>query len=141
MDWNEKFTAASQPALEQIGEFIGNPLWEDLCGYIENTYGVTPRMDYSSCTMQPGWNIKYRKGGKAVCTLYPADGFFTCMVSIGARAATEAELFLTACTPYIRALYEKSAPFNGGRWLMIDVTDGDILADTKELIRIRMSVK
>ena len=141
MDWNEKYTASRQPTMEQIREFIGIPMWDDLCRFIENTYGADPILAYSSCTMQPGWNIKYRKSSKPICTLYPVNGFFICMVSIGARAATEAELFLPACTPYVQSLNKNCAPFNGSRWLMINVTDELILADAMELIRIRMSVK
>ncbi|WP_320920928.1 DUF3788 family protein [Eisenbergiella porci] len=32
-------------------------------------------------------------------------------------------------------------PQNGGRWLMIEVTDGSILEDVKKLIDVRMGRK
>ncbi|HBB28593.1 MAG TPA: hypothetical protein DC000_04975, partial [Clostridiales bacterium] len=34
-------------------------------------------------------------------------------------------------------IYKQSKPFNGGRWLMIDVKTPEILNDVKELICIR----
>ncbi|WP_346940271.1 DUF3788 family protein [uncultured Clostridium sp.] len=34
-------------------------------------------------------------------------------------------------------MYESARPFNGGRWLMIDVTSEQILEDIKKLILIR----
>ena len=41
----------------------------------------------------------------------------------------------------IRDRYHDTAPFNGGRWMMIEVRDGDVLEDVKELIGIRMRKK
>ena len=40
--------------------------------------------------------------------------------------------------PYINELYDRSALFNGTKWLMIEVTDEDIFADVKELIKLKM---
>ena len=91
--------------------------------------------------MQGGWNVKYKKGSRAVCTLYPEEGYFICMVSVGAKEAPEAELALNGCTAYVRQLYQDTAPFNGGRWMMMEVRDGDVLEDVKELIGIRMRKK
>ena len=35
----------------------------------------------------------------------------------------------------------KRQPFNGGRWMMIEVRNGEVLEDVKELIGIRMRKK
>lgn len=32
---------------------------------IEKTYQVRPKMTYSKCFAQPGWNVKYQKSGKS----------------------------------------------------------------------------
>ena len=63
------------------------------------------------------------------------------MVSVGAKEAPEAELALNGCTAYVRQLYQDTAPFNGGRWMMIEVRNGEVLEDVKELIGIRMRKK
>ena len=141
MEWNELYDAGRKPDMEQIGAYVANGLWEELCRYLELEYKTAPRIEYSRCSMQPGWNVKYKKGGRALCTLYPAEGHYTCMVSIGSREAAEAELLLTACTPYVRELYRDAGCLNGSRWLMIDVTDRDILADVMELIQTRVQKK
>lgn len=141
MEWKEQFPKASRPSLEQVGEYIATPLWRELCDYLEQTYGVAPSVEHSICSAAPGWNVKYKKSSRALCTLYPDDGFFTCMVSIGAKEAMEAELLLANCTEYVRQLYWKSQPFNGGRWLMIDVRSPEILADVKALIATRIKPK
>ena len=98
---------------------------------------TVPRIEYSRCGMAPGWNVKYKKGGRALCTLYPAAGSFTCLVCIGQREAMAAEALLPLCSPPVRQLYHTASPLNGSRWLMIPVTDEAVLTDVKELIGIR----
>lgn len=141
MSWKDEFSKTSQPRLEQISRYVANPLWDELCGYLEQAYGVLPQVEHSVCSGAPGWNIKYKKSGRALCTLYPAAGFFTCMVSVGSRETVEAEALLLGCTDYLRSLYWNAKPFNGGRWLMIEVTSPAILEDVKRLIATRSKPK
>ena len=85
MKWNELYSEYEKPGMEEIVKFIGQSgeLWEDLISYIEKTYKVKPQNSYSCCSAQPGWNVKYKKSGKSLCTLYPMDGFFIALVVIG----------------------------------------------------------
>lgn len=138
MNWNEKFPKGERPDIPQIDAYTASPLWAELREYLETTYVISPVVEHSGCGGAPGWNVKYKKSGRALCTLYPADGFFTCLVSIGSREAMEAELLLSACTDYVRELYWNCKPFNGGRWLMIDVKSPEILADAKAMIGTRV---
>lgn len=139
MEWSLQFNSDNKPDEKQISEFINNPLWENLCSYLESTYNVSPHIEYSRCSAQPGWNVKYKKSGRSLCTLYPEEGSFISMVSIGSKEAVEAELMLNTCTSYIRQLYEKTANFNGSRWLMIQVSSEEILEDVKALIGLRVA--
>ena len=141
MNWNERFARDCQPDLSQISAYIGSDLWAKLCTHVEETYNVSQCIEYSRCFCSPGWNVKYKKGSRALCTLYPREGFFTCLVTVGSREAAEAELMLGACTDYVRTLYWKVKPFNGARWLMIDVTAEDIMEDVKKLIGLRVRAK
>lgn len=141
MAWNERYTKTDEPALAQIAEYIGSPLWRELCDFAEASYGTRPSVEYSTCSGAPGWNVKYRAGGRALCTLYPHSGFFTCLICIGTKEAMEAELVLSACCSYTRELYQKARPMNGTRWLMIDVTSEDVLKDVKELLLVRSKPK
>lgn len=61
-------------------------MWEPLNRWICEAYSLSPIYSYSSCSMGRGWNVKYRSGGKALCTLYPAAGAFTCLVVAPAQA-------------------------------------------------------
>ena len=141
MNWNQRYSKAQQPSLGEIASFIDSPLWGDLCAWAETSYMITPKVEHSTCSGAPGWNVKYRKSSRALCTLYPDEGQFTAMVTIGAKEAPEAELLLPTCSDYIRELFARTQTFNGARWLMIRVTDAAVLEDVKKLIRLRVAPK
>ena len=75
------YTNGDAPSLKQIAEYIDNPLQEELNSRIRFAYQLEPQMDYSRCTMQPGWKIKYKKNGKSLCTCYPMQGDFVALVA------------------------------------------------------------
>ncbi|MDF2838971.1 MAG: hypothetical protein K0S60_674 [Evtepia sp.] len=141
MNWNVQFPQTLKPELSEINAHIDNSLWMQLLEYLSTTYEVNPSTEYSRCSGAPGWNVKYKKGSKALCTLYPNKGYFTCLVSVGSKQAMGAELMLGTCTEYLSNLYWNARPFNGGRWLMIDVTSQEILNDVKRLIALRVKPK
>ena len=145
MEWNQLFDSAREPEIADITAYIGEGelLYTELRSYLESSYNVKPKASYSSCSAQPGWNIKYQKSGKSLCTIYPMEGFFIVLVVIGAKEAAEAEAGVTlgAFTPYLQELYQNT-PFSiGGRWLMIRVTNPEILEDVKKLIALRVKPK
>ena len=141
MNWFQRYPKSQQPTLEQISEYIASPLWGELCRWAEQSYRIEPKVEHSTCSGAPGWNVKYKKGGRALCTLYPDDGQFTAMVTVGTKEAAEAELLLPTCSEYIRELFARTRDFNGGRWLMIRVTDAAVLEDVKKLMRLRVTPK
>jgi AraC family transcriptional regulator len=55
-----------------------------------------------------GWNVKYRKGGRALCSLYPKQGYFLALV------------------PY------------EGKSNAFEVSSEDVLQDVKNLIALRI---
>ncbi len=141
--WFEVYGSEQMPSIDDMKDYIGEGafLWLDLHSYMEEVYQVKPKIAYSKCSAQPGWNVKYQKSGKSLCTLYPVDGYFIALVVIGAKEDEVMETSLTELTPYIVGLYHKTAFSCGGRWLMIEVTDLDILRDIKKLMAIRVKPK
>ncbi|HWR23092.1 MAG TPA: DUF3788 domain-containing protein [Feifaniaceae bacterium] len=137
MDWSALYGPDAQPTKDMIRDYIGNPLWDTFHARMREAYGVLPAASYSKCSAQPGWNVKYQKSGKSLCTLYPVEGYFIALVVIGAKEEPEANLLMPHATRYVRELYEKT-PFScGGRWLMLHVTDEEILEDVLRLIALR----
>ena len=98
-------------------------------------------MAYSGCGMMPGWNVKFKKAGKALCTLYPAKGAFSALVVIGQKEKVEAELALPTFTAYTQNLYKNTKDYMNQRWLMFKVTNEAVLEDMKQCIAIRRKAK
>lgn len=115
--------------------------WSALTRYIEQEYSAMPQIVYSVCSGASGWNVKYKKSGKALCTLYPeSDGFIALVV----LSAADMELFdavKSDYTQYTAKLYDNCKPFNNTKWLMVRVSDNDILDDVKKLFKLKLSKK
>jgi AraC family transcriptional regulator len=84
MQWSELYDGGHEPLENQIRAFVATPLWDELAQYVQQIYNGKPKLFYSCCSMDKGiwkgWNIKYRKSGKNLCTLYPRQGSFTAIV-------------------------------------------------------------
>ena len=134
----------SEPGMEDISHYIEGEAgvrWSALTEYIESTYSAKPQIVYSVCAGKPGWNVKYKKSGKALCTLYPESDGFISLVVLGAADIEVFEAVKSDYTPYVVKLYEEFKLFNNTKWLMIQVTDDDILDDVKKLLRLKLSKK
>lgn len=141
MDWTQVYPESNQPTAQQISDYIASPHWENLNGFLKGSYQIEPSYAYSGCSGQPGWNVKYQKAGRSLCTLYPMQGFFIALVVIGNKEQAETEFLLPTLSDYVQSLYGSAASVMGGRWLMIHVTDERVLDDVKQLIQIRRKVK
>lgn len=137
----DKLDQTSIPALATITTYVDSPLWDDFLAYMQDTYKAQPTIEYSGCGMMPGWNVKFRKAGKGLCTLYPDKGRFTVLVVIGQKEKAETELALPTFSAYTRKLYADTKEGMGQRWLMFDITDAAVLADAKACIAIRRRMK
>lgn len=141
MEWFDLYGSNNEPDEKQIEEFINNPLWNELNKFIKDSYDVSPQKSYSVCSMQAGWNIKYKKSGKSLCTLYPMEGYFIALVVTSSKQADETEALIPSCTKYVHDLYNNTSYYNGGKWLMIEVRDKEILEDVKSLVNVRLKPK
>ena len=141
MEWIDLYPNTMQPNDKDISGFIANPLWEKLNEFLKENYSVEPEYSYSRCSAQPGWNIKYKKASKSLCTLYPMDGYFIALIVVGNKELPEVEMILPTCTKHVQDLFNNADSVgNMGRWLMINVTDEDILEDVENLIQIRRRI-
>ncbi len=122
------------PALEDISEYVRNPVFMQFCMEIKNTYQCNEKIEYSSCSWERGWNIKFKKAGKTLCTIYPREGYFTVMVVVGTKEKARVEAILPECSADLQSIYDQTKEGNGQRWLMIDVEDKESLYD--DLLRL-----
>lgn len=128
------------PALEDITGSISGPatvIWSDINKFIQETYKAAPKIMYSTCAGKPGWNVKYQKSGKSLCTLYPESDGFTALVVISLATVPEVMAREKEFTPYVVNLVTSGKPYNDTLWLMIRVTDERIAEDVKRLLAIK----
>ena len=135
--WDVAWPQQIKPALSDIGAWVKNPLLEELMAWMGESYGVEPSVEFSKCSLDKGWNIKYKKGSKSLCVLYVRSGWFTAMVTLGAKQVAELETFLPTFSASFRKLYEKTPLFNGGKWLTVDVKKKKELEEVQRLILMK----
>lgn len=137
MDWNMLYSNVTPPTWEQVTEYICSPLWADFNERIQSAYQIKPCMEHSRCSMQAGWNIKYKKRGRSLCTLYPMKGYFIALVVIGSHELAEAELLMPLCSNYVQTVFKATKAGNGQKWVMLDVKNERIMEDVFSLINLR----
>ncbi len=128
----------SCPALEDIEKYISNPVFGQFRSALKTAHKCTEKIEFSSCSWEKGWNIKYKKAGKTLCTVYPRKNYFTVLVVVGKKEKESVEKILSECSPPLQNIYRQTAEGNGQKWLMVDVEDQDALyEDLLRLIQIR----
>lgn len=126
------------PVLEEIGDYVRNPLFMEFCGQVKSRFSVKEKIEYSGCSWESGWNVKFKKAGKTLCTIYSREGYFTVLVVVGAKESAPVTELLQSCSPKQREVYQQTKEGNGQRWLMIDLEDaGSLYEDVLRLVEIR----
>lgn len=132
------------PTFDEITRYIGETrrnLWEDLNGFIQRHYQVLPKLAFSKCSAKPGWNVKYQKSGKSLCTLYPEKDYFTILIVVGLDLVPiikgSTEPFEISTLEVMRA----AKPFNGTLWLMIPIGNQSLLEDAKRLLELKYNFR
>jgi len=125
LTYDEIFTYINEPALSW---------WQEINTFIQQKYQVSPKIAYSKCSAQKGWNVKYQKSGKSICTLYPENESFIVLVVIKLELADIIKAMPNAYEPAVLRIVSTAQPFNGTKWLMIPVESEAILKSVQELL-------
>lgn len=126
------------PNLQEIDEYIKNPVFKQFCLEIKTKYKCNEKIEYSSCSYEKGQNIKFKKAGKTLCTIYPRKNYFTVMVVIGKKEKEQTQLILHELSYNIQKIYHNTREGNNQKWLMIDLNENDeVYKDILRLIDIR----
>ena len=130
------------PAIDEISDYIRNPLFDDFHQEIVKCYKAQHKIEFSKCSWEYGWNIKFKKSGKTLCTVYPRENYFTVLVVIGTKEKLVVESILSQLSPSVQEIYHQTKEGNGQRWLMINLEDKDqTYTDVLDLINIRTTCK
>lgn len=132
------------PTFEEIKVYMnteGYALWDGIHRFIQETYGSKPKTAYSKCSGKPGWNIKYQKSGKSICTLYPEKNGFVVLVVITLELASIVQNMKSEIGAEILNMINTAKPFNGTVWLMIPVYNENVLEDLKKILSLKLEFK
>ena len=111
------------PTLGEMIEYVHNPVFARFCSDMKSKYHCSEKIEFSSCSWQFGWNIKFKKSGKTLCTIYPKENYFTVLVVVGMKQKESVEAILEELTPELRGIYKQTKTGNGQKWLMMDLED------------------
>lgn len=126
------------PAIEEFSRAIRNRLFEKFLRDMTAGYACEPVKEFSKCSWEYGWNMKFKKGSKTLCTLYPREQYFTLMIVMGRKEQPLLEKLLPQLCEAMQRTIQETSEGNGQRWLMIDLEDDDSLyQDVWKLLRLR----
>lgn len=145
MEWKEIFPKDHEPTMEDIANYIGGDAkkrWESLMDYMYKSYKVKPKLTYSACTGKPGWNIKFRKNGQSLGTLYPEENAFSVFLVISYKLDPILNSLIPELSPGIAELCRNAGDYmKQGKWIMFQIKDDAGVEDYKKLISLKITSK
>ncbi len=81
--------------------------------------------------------MRFRKGGKALLSMYPGEGSFTVQIVLGETPAKKASSLKFGRNA--RNVLESARQFPEGRWLFIRVSVKQDLRDIRQLLLLKTS--
>ena len=136
MTYERMLEKEHQPTDKEILETVGQTTaWLDLIQYIEENYDFVPELVFYA--KKYGWTIRYRKGGKTLCSLFPEKGAFSALVVLGKKEAEQALSRLEGFSPSVRRVLEDTEQLHDGRWLWLRILTVEEANDVKELLRAK----
>ncbi len=129
------------PTFDEICGYINHPgrgLWDVINTHLQQQYRATPTIAYSGCSGKQGWNVKYQKSGKSLCTLYPEKEGFVALIVINLDRVPLIDGLQEEFEPEILVILRTAKPFNKTLWLMIPVYRAAILDGVIQLIALKM---
>ncbi len=129
---------AREPTEEEMLSFIGEQTkeaWLEIRRFIEDRYDLVP--DTIFCGAKYGWTIRYRKGGKTLCSLFPEKGGFTILIVLGKKESEKAISIRDELSSKIRTLLGNTEQLHDGRWLWIRLLTTSDTDDVKKLLQIK----
>lgn len=131
-----------EPSIEQIMEYMNEYTrdnWIKLFKFLDGNYKVNTVISYSKCSAMPGWNVKYKKGGKSLCTVYPDKEYFTVLLVLKETEISKIMEQQNTYSEYFIDIMKKSGALNGCKWLMIGVDDESVLEDIQRAVLLKNS--
>ena len=128
------------PDADQIKQTIGKDallFWNDIWNYIQDAYEINPELVFYG--QKYGWCYRFRKGSNTLCTIFPENGSFTILITLGKKEIDR--LDFRNPTEYSKDIFDNTPQLHDGRWLWIRVLEADIVSDIKLLLKAKRKPK
>jgi len=124
-----------QPTMREIFASIGakRRSWERLAQFIADNYRI--KGDFAFYGKNYGWALRFRKGGKALASIYPGKDSFTVQIVLGETLAEKASGLKLGRN--VRKVLENAHKFPEGRWLFIRVESQQDITDVQQLLVLK----
>ena len=116
-----------RPTEEEVLAAVGTsrPWWENLTRFVTDNYRTREGLAFYGKNY--GWAVRFRRGGKALLSMYPGQESFTVQIILS-QTQTEKALSLDIGDK-VRKVVEEAHQFPEGRWLFIKVGSEQDLAE------------
>ncbi len=128
------------PNINQIKQTIEKEVllfWNDIWNYIIDAYEINPELVFYG--KKYGWCYRFRKSSKTLCTIFPENGSFTILITLGKKEIDK--LDLQNLSEYTKNIFNNTPLLHDGRWLWIRVLMADVISDLKFLLRSKRKPK
>jgi len=133
---------AHKPTEEEMAAFIGAKAigaWVELRRFIEESYDIVPETVFGGAKY--GWGIRYRKGGKTLCSRTPEKGSVIVLVVLGKQESERALSMGNELGAKMVGLIRNTKQLHDGRWLWIRLLTANDADDVKKLLPIKRKPK
>ena len=137
MAYERMIDKSVEPTDAEMEAWVGValPQWRALRAYLEEAYGIASE---TACGgPRYGWSVRYRKGGRPLCELYPEREAFTTLVVLGAKECAAAGPLVDGLSPAVRDAYRAAHQFHDGRWSWPRVTTDEDVESVCRLVAVK----
>ena len=131
----ETFQIPTPETLEALTGKELYDLWTSLHQLIEQKYNMEQMWNHGGKKWT--YEYKYRRGGKTLCALYAKEQTIGFMVILGKGERTKFESMREMFSNAAQKIYDETATFHDGKWLMFELKDTSLFNDKERLLSIK----
>lgn len=126
------------PTVEELNYIMGENIFKTWCiinNFIEKNYNM--EVLWNSGGKTGVYELKYRKGGKTFCALYPREQGMRILIIFGKTERDKFESSREEFSGYINNFYDNTHQYHDGKWLYLDIENNEVASDIEKLLLIK----
>ncbi len=128
---NKEHPPRKQEMIDLLGK--AHLQWSGLVTLVKEHYSIEGEWKFYGKNY--GWALRFRKGGKALVSFYPNEGFLTAQVVVSPSMVEGAHSMKLRKTT-LEAI-DRAHPYPEGRWVFLRVNSESDAADVKKLLFLK----